>query len=275
MNDIFYVYLYVDPQNNLPFYVGKGSNGRAFTHLNCKSHNKVLNGFIRNIRKESVEPLIAFHSTNLSEDQSLELEINLIWMYGRKDLGTGCLLNHTDGGEGVSGLIHTEKSKKGMSEGHKGKPTWNKGISQSEEHRKKNSESHKGKPSPNKGKTFSEEIRKKQSEARMGKSPWNKGKQCPTIQGENHPQYGKPVPEERRKKISASLKGKPSPRKEGFAFSEEHIQHLKESHIGVSPSNKGKPMSEEQKIKLRLSVKKLWEDGIYNNRKKRRKNNDR
>ena len=37
----------------------------------------------------------------------------------------------------------------------------------------------------------------------------------------------------------------------GMTFSDEHIQHLKESHIGHSPSNKGVPMSEEQKNILR------------------------
>ena len=29
----FYVYLYTDPRNEKPFYVGKGKGNRAFSHL--------------------------------------------------------------------------------------------------------------------------------------------------------------------------------------------------------------------------------------------------
>ena len=47
----------------------------------------------------------------------------MIKWYGRKDTNSGILINKTDGGEGVSGLIHTEETRNKMSEAKKGKPS--------------------------------------------------------------------------------------------------------------------------------------------------------
>ena len=48
----------------------------------------------------------------------------------------------------------------------------------------------------------------------------------------------------------------------GMTFSDEHIQHLRDSHIGHSPVNKGVPMSEEQKKilkdKKRCKMRKVF-----------------
>ena len=35
----FYVYVYSDPRNNQPFYIGKGIGNRAFAHLGDKSES--------------------------------------------------------------------------------------------------------------------------------------------------------------------------------------------------------------------------------------------
>ena len=70
--------------------------------------------------------------------------------------------NIADGGEGGNGL-HSEETRKKISEACKGKK-------RSEETRKKVSEARKGKPTWNKGKHWSEEARKKMSEAHKGKS---------------------------------------------------------------------------------------------------------
>ena len=68
----------------------------------------------------------------------------------------------------MKGKKHTEESKKKMSESHKGKTVWNKGLvgaqTHSEETRKKLSETGKGNKSRT-GQKQSEEERKKKSEA--------------------------------------------------------------------------------------------------------------
>ena len=46
-----------------------------------------------------------------TEADALAAEQFLISYYGRKDLGTGCLINMTDGGEGTSGRVHSEETR--------------------------------------------------------------------------------------------------------------------------------------------------------------------
>lgn len=48
-----------------------------------------------------------------------------------------------------------------------------------------------------------------------------------------------------------AIASKISKARQGIKFSDEHIENLRISHIGKSPSNKGVPMSEQQKAVLR------------------------
>ena len=59
----------------------------------------------------------------------------MIAVFGRKDLGTGILHNRTNGGEGPSGAIRSDKTRKKMSEAKK---------NMSDETRRKMSEAKKG-----------------------------------------------------------------------------------------------------------------------------------
>ena len=123
--------------------------------------------------------------------------------------------------EGGRGGTPSEETRKKISESSKGKQL-------SDETKKKISESTSGEKNPFYGRQHSEETRRKLSEA-------NKGKQLPEEQkkkisealiGEKNPFYRKHHSYESKKKISESLKGKPA-------------------------HNKGVPMSEEQKKKMR------------------------
>ena len=87
MKNNFYVYQYIR-EDGSPYYIGKGSGNRAFV--------KNKRGIPKDINR------IQFVKTNLTEQQALDLEKNLIKHYGRKDLGNGILINLTDGGEGLS-----------------------------------------------------------------------------------------------------------------------------------------------------------------------------
>jgi hypothetical protein len=158
----FYTYMYINPITDMPFYVGKGKDDRANTHIKGHSTgNKYVKGRIRNLRDEGIEPTIEItHTTN--EVAALWLERTLIAAYGRKDNGTGCLLNHTDGGEGLSGHIFSAEHRARIGAKHKGKTI-------SEELRKKWSEQRKGRPSSFKGKKFTDEAKEKIRVSKIGK----------------------------------------------------------------------------------------------------------
>ena len=52
---------------------------------------------------------IFFACEGVSEIEAFEMEVALISLLGRKDLGTGTLRNRTNGGDGASGYRHTEE----------------------------------------------------------------------------------------------------------------------------------------------------------------------
>jgi hypothetical protein len=67
---------------------------------------------------------ILYLKRNLSEQEAFRHEQYMIGVYGRKDIGTGILRNRTDGGEGPTGKVLSEETKKRISEIQKGKPKW-------------------------------------------------------------------------------------------------------------------------------------------------------
>jgi hypothetical protein len=85
---MYYTYLWLR-EDGTPYYVGKGKGKRGFT---SGKHS---------VKCPPKERIVIY--TAESESEAFETEIALIWYYGRKDLGLGCLRNHTDGGEGTAG----------------------------------------------------------------------------------------------------------------------------------------------------------------------------
>lgn len=112
---IYYVYAYLRKSDGTPYYIGKGRRGRAFG-----KHGKTP------VPKDKNR--IVFLERNLSNTGALAIERRMIKWYGRKDNGTGILLNRTDGGEGFVGLIMTDETKKKISISTKGRIAYNKGI---------------------------------------------------------------------------------------------------------------------------------------------------
>jgi hypothetical protein len=85
----YYVYQYIDPRNNLPFYIGKGKGKRYQTHLfetADNTENLKKYAYIQGLRNKGLMPTIEIVLDNLSEDQAYHLEESLIIKYGRKDI---------------------------------------------------------------------------------------------------------------------------------------------------------------------------------------------
>lgn len=117
---MFYVYRYIDPVRNVAIYVGKGKNGRMFDHLKRKDIHPLVRK-LQKMKSLGIEPLIDKIIDGVDEELALLVEMEAISKYGRKDLGTGTLLNLTNGGEGTSGYVYTESHRQKISDGRKGK----------------------------------------------------------------------------------------------------------------------------------------------------------
>jgi hypothetical protein len=111
---MFYVYVYRDPRPlklNQPVYVGKGSGDRDLSHWSKGSHNKPFQDFISHLKQRGLTAIPERVLVTEDEAEAFTKEIELIALYGRRNLGTGTLFNLTDGGEGGSGTIWTAEQK--------------------------------------------------------------------------------------------------------------------------------------------------------------------
>lgn len=104
----FYVYLHVKESDGTVFYVGKGTKFRWSRVYDRTQHWK------NTAIKHGVICKIVAH--DLSAEEALVLEKKLIASYGRQDQKTGCLVNLTDGGDGVVNYVWTEEHRKKISE---------------------------------------------------------------------------------------------------------------------------------------------------------------
>lgn len=123
METIFYTYIYLDPTKpgrftygNFvtfffePYYVGKGKGDRFLAHV---KESKLSDEYACNLRKirklrkiknkgYEIKDYIMFLRTSMPEFMALNCS-ECFWIYtiGRKDLGTGPLVNLTTGGDGA------------------------------------------------------------------------------------------------------------------------------------------------------------------------------
>jgi len=163
----FYTYAYLR-EDRTPYYIGKGQKNRAYR----KYKGEV------NPPKDKSRILIL--KNNLAEDEAFKHEVYMIAVFGRKDLGTGILHNRTNGGDGTSGVVRSDDTRRKQSDvmvgRYIGKNNPNYGKKHSEETKRKISEMQKGEKGNFYGKTHSKEMKEKFSEQKKGK---------------NNPAYGK------------------------------------------------------------------------------------
>jgi hypothetical protein len=211
----FKVYVdYTKEELPRPFYVGKGNSSRVSNLKRNKLHTNISN-------KHGIERHIVLDTDD--EELALRHECELIAEYKTCIYDEGSWgANFTRGGEGTSGMKHSEETKRKNSESNKLSTTGEKngmyGKHHSEETRKKIGEKSKGRKDSestrlkkskasmgkSKGRVLSEETKRKIAEARRGKTPWNKGTkglQVSHMKGKKHS-------DEVRQKISESRKGK-------------------------------------------------------------------
>jgi hypothetical protein len=105
---MFYTYLWLR-EDGTPYYAGKGKGRRAYTPDSHCSRPP----------KDRARIIVQEFE---SESDALAAEVFLIAFYGRKDLGTGCLRNLTDGGDGVRGYRFSEEARKKNGDARRGKP---------------------------------------------------------------------------------------------------------------------------------------------------------
>lgn len=150
---MYYVYQLRLETSDTPFYIGKGRGYRSRQHMSpsrrkADTHkNRVINKALR----DGVKVLVEILHEDLSESDAFTKEVELIAFYGRQNFG-GCLTNATDGGEGSSGYIATEETRKKLS-------AINTGRRQAEETKSKIS-------AANKGRTRTSEAKAKMSFAK-------------------------------------------------------------------------------------------------------------
>ena len=168
----FYVYAYLRTDGT-PYYIGKGTGKRI--------HEKHSIGLPPKERRSII-------IQNLTDPEACAAEIWFIAALGRKDLGTGILRNRTNGGDGISGYVHTESAKKRISASNK-KESYPHliGRSVSQETKSKISQTERGKHVSEETKTkirlarkhqvFTAETRLKMSESGKGRTHTEESKQ--------------------------------------------------------------------------------------------------
>jgi hypothetical protein len=101
---MFYIYAYIDPRTDLPFYIGKGKDTRKFDHLNeasSKKENKEKFKIIQELGSLNLSPVITeLESSIENELMAYNREDYYILKYGRKGIEpNGILTNKTIGGK--------------------------------------------------------------------------------------------------------------------------------------------------------------------------------
>ena len=105
----YYLYRHIRLDTGEPFYIGIGTKNKKQQEYYRANSKYKRNSFWKNItNKTDYEIEILLESNDYEFIKQKEIEF--IALYGRRDLGKGTLVNMTDGGDGMVGLIQSEES---------------------------------------------------------------------------------------------------------------------------------------------------------------------
>lgn len=219
----YVLYFHINSFTEEIFYVGIGDKSRPYITRRSELWNRIVKKYGYKIK--------IIHEFD-SRAEAEEMEVYYIHLYGRLNNKTGILANLTNGGEGCTGYIMSEETKRKIIEYKTGKK-------HSAETCLKKSIALKGrKPHPN---TLA-------ARKLVPYKGWNKGQKMKeeTRLKMIASKTGQKLTEDHKNKISAKLKGR--------VFSDEHRRKNSEAL-------KGRPKSEETKKKLSEAAKKQWQTG--------------
>lgn len=162
-----YVYRHTTLDTNEVFYIGIGLS-KNYRRAYSKCNRNKLWRHVVNKHGYAVDILL----TDLSWEEACDIEKHLISKIGRRDIKTGSLVNMTDGGDGVVGLVVTDERREKQSKALKGRFV--------------------GELHPMYGKKLSDDVRRKMSESSKGyKHTENtKNKLSKLKSGDKNPMYG-------------------------------------------------------------------------------------
>lgn len=197
----WYIYRHLKPNGEV-FYIGIGHTKNFKRAYSVKDRNRYWN-FVNDKYGREVQVL----KKNMSLSEANELEMVLISYYKRKNIyADGTLVNLTDGGNAVIGLVFTQEHKDKISKGNKG----NRGMIGVENHQFGKI----GVLNHNYGKPHSEERKKAQSLNMKGRMAGDKnpmfgrsGKDAPAYgrTGDKHPLFGTKLSDETKEKKRQSM----------------------------------------------------------------------
>ena len=260
----WYVYAYFTPWNVQPCYVGKGKSGRWLAHE--KAGERHSNSFFAELfvtaRVIGVKLLPIKIREGLTEDEAIATEMALIRAIGRLDQGTGPLVNLTDGGEGMSGHVPSEATRKKKSKIAMGHPV-------------------------------SAEVREILRGAHLGVAPWNKNKKTGALTSEHREKLkaakavlGYKFSEEHRKRLSeanshricsdktkekmrvAALKRLPEllARNKGNTYgigNKKTAEGQARCNAAVAEANKKRVHTEESRVRRAQQCRDRWADPAF------------
>lgn len=122
---IVYIYALCDPRNTAIRYIGKSikPKQRYKSHLipsNLKKNNH-KNNWIKELLSLNLKPELDILEAVYSSEECTWEEREKKWIALFRSIGGPKLTNHTDGGEGASGLVFSEETRKRIAEANRGR----------------------------------------------------------------------------------------------------------------------------------------------------------